>query len=354
MTKILSLCCGAGGIDEGLKQAGFSTTLAVDFNPINVKFSQDALKTIKLNHPDTETLHENILNIEENLGKFDIVVGGPPCPEFSVANINRSYDDTLVKCFWRIVKNTGAKYWLMENVPGVIKVCKLRNFLVNCVDYVDYGTPQKRVRRLYTNLRVPICSHMENPFFDMHGIKKEKWVSVKEALQLKNGVNQDRKTTFEEGFGNNFNEQSSPTLLSDCRLWITKSTFNSQNGSELSKSIEEPAPTIMTGNDFKLTNYKIYSRKYLEGKSKNAFKARKYFHEIDQPSRTILTKDIGVSPSMMVADNKYARKLTNEECAILQGFPKDYQFFGTKTSVKKQIGNALPPQPIKALFDQLN
>jgi len=150
--KILSLCCGAGGLDQGLKEAGLETTLAVDYDPKRPKYSRDCLETIKLNHPNTETLWGNILEHEDSFGKQDIVVGGVPCPEFSNAKLDKTYDDTLVKCFWRIVEKTHAKYWLLENVPGIIKVCKLRNFLINCA---DYGTPQKRIRRFYTNLPRP-------------------------------------------------------------------------------------------------------------------------------------------------------------------------------------------------------
>lgn len=388
--KILSLCCGAGGIDEGLKQAGFKTTLAVDYDPKRPTYSKTCLKTINANHPDTETLWGNILDYEKSFGKYDMVVGGVPCPEFSNAKTDKTYDDTLVKCFWRIVNNTGARYWLLENVPGIIKVCKLRNFLINCA---DYGTPQKRIRRFYTNLERPSKSHMENPQMDLFGIQKKKWVSVREALGLKglmvdskfqhwkrpksgyystdNPIKtidtqpqeifiEDRKTTFGEKYKKADGEfrkypitEPSFTVVTDHRIWITKNGFDGQNGKELSKSVDEPSPTILTGDDFKLTNYKLYSKKYVEEKNQS-YDSRNYFHEADSPARTILSKDLGVTPNMMVADSNYARKLTNEEYAILQGFPKDYIFEGTKTEVKRQIGNAVPAQPVKALFSQLH
>jgi len=318
--RILSLCCGAGGLDQGLKEVGLETTLAVDYDPKRLKYSQDCLETIKLNHPNTETLWGNILDHEDSFGRYDIVVGGVPCPEFSNAKTDKSYDDTLVKCFWRIVQKTGAKYWLLENVPGIIKVCKLRNFLINCA---DYGTPQKRVRRFYTNLPRPPTTHAKKARATLDG-HVEKWVSVRDALCLENGI-----------------------------FYLTKNAFDSQNGKELSKSIDEPSPTVVIGNTFELTDHKIYSTKYIQEKNKS-YDARNYFHEIDNPSRTIMTKDLGLQPSMMVSDGKYVRKLTLKECATLQGFPKDYKFFGGKTSRRRQIGNAVPSQPIKALFSVLS
>ena len=56
---------------------------------------------------------------------------------------------------------------------------------------------------------------------------------------------------------------------------------------------------------------------------------------------------------MMISDGQYARKLINDEVKIIQGFSGNYKFHGGITSVKKQIGNAMPPQPIKAFFEQL-
>ncbi len=66
-----------------------------------------------------------------------------------------------------------------------------------------------------------------------------------------------------------------------------------------------------------------------------------------------MTKDRGFQGEELVSDGIYARKLTLEECAILQGFRKDYKFFGNKTSIRRQIGNAVPSQPVMALFRQL-
>ena len=57
--KVLSLYCGAGGIDEGLKQAGIKTTLAIDV-------WKDACETMKLNHQDTEILCDKVSNIKSS------------------------------------------------------------------------------------------------------------------------------------------------------------------------------------------------------------------------------------------------------------------------------------------------
>lgn len=284
--KILSLCCGAGGIDEGIKQA-----IGDNHERIFLDNWKDACETIKLNH-DGEVIHGSILDHEESFNDVDVVVGGPPCPEFSIANSKRNFDDTLVKSFWRIVKNTNAKYWLMENVPDVIKVLpNQKNYLINCA---DYGTPQVRKRRFFTNLKFAIPTHAKNQQLDVFGNSIYTWITIEKALGI-HSIIEDRKNTFE-----------------------------------------------------------IYNKDYITNRTDIKYDTRKYFHDIYKPARTLTTKDIGPYPSMMIADTKHCRKLTNEECAILQGFPSDYKFHGGKVSVKRQIGNAVPPQPIKAFFEQLN
>lgn len=321
--KILSLCCGAGGLDEGIKQAGGCTTVAVDYDPKLPEYSKDCLETIKLNHPTTETIYSNILDIENSLGYFDIVVGGPPCQDFSSANVNRKFDLTLVECFFRIVEKVKAKYWFMENVPDIIQVFKKKNHLIDCV---NYGTPQHRKRRFFTNIKLPNTTHGKYQHTTLLGENIEKWVSIKEALGL-DGLLQDRKTTLGEEFRQRSTDVPSFTLLTYSRAWI----------------VLESQQKLYTKNEIVEQNsrFKNYS-------------TRNYFHELNKPARTIKTKDVGPYPEMMVTDNKYARKLTLKECAILQGFPEDYKFYGGKTSIRIQIGNAVPPQVPKAFFNQLN
>jgi DNA (cytosine-5)-methyltransferase 1 len=48
-----------------------------------------------------------------------------------------------------------------------------------------------------------------------------------------------------------------------------------------------------------------------------------------------------------------SRKLTLREYASLQGFPKSHQFLGTRTSIKRQIGNAFPPNTVRVLYKHL-
>lgn len=298
--KVLSLYCGAGGVDEGLRQAGINTTLAIDHEV-------DCCKTMKLNHPDCEVVCGKVGDYVGSFENYDVIVGGPPCPEFSLAKLTRSFDMCEVDIFWQIISEVQPKYYLMENVPDVNKKLWKGSYLINMA---DYGVPQTRVRRFFTNLELPSPTHAENPQNNLFGQQQKKWVSVKDALGF-DGILQDRKSTFGEGFRDYDINKPSFTLMTDCRVWL-------------------------------VTDLKNKNTVYFDKHPPN---------NITKPSSTILGKDRGTEG--YITDNQYARKLTNEECAILQGFPKSYKFFGNKTSVRRQIGNAVPPQVIKVFFQQV-
>lgn len=305
--KVLSLYSGAGGIDEGLKQIGINTTLAID----NEK---DCIQTMKLNH-GCETLCANVEDVESTLDCFDIIVGGPPCPEFSRAKVDRTLNPIEVNRFWSIVDKIKPKYFLMENVQDVIKVCNRKNYLINCA---NYGVPQTRVRRIFTNLPLPRETHAKTACYTLAGDVVRKWVSVKDALGL-DGIIQDRKTTFGEGGYREYDaDKPSNTIVSDARQWyISCYGHTKQNRDNITRSINEPSDTIVCANDMRLTDYEIKSQKKLKYRIKR---------------------------------DGFERKLSNNELLILQGFPKNYRFFGSKSSIRKQIGNAFPPPCTKAFF----
>ena len=121
----IDLFCGAGGITEGFRQAGFRCLYANDIMP-------EAIDTFRYNHPNTwaECRDIELVNpaeIRESLriekGELDVLVGGPPCQGFSINAPERFLHDPrnrLFKDYVRFLAEFDPKTFLFENVPGLI------------------------------------------------------------------------------------------------------------------------------------------------------------------------------------------------------------------------------------------
>ena len=323
MLTAVSLYSGADNLGDGFIQAGNKIKICVEYNPKEPNFGKDACETIRLNHPDIEIINKPVSEVLSTLPKVDCVIGGPPCPEFSRAKSNRSFDLCEVNNFRKAIEITKAKHHFMENVQDLYQVHKERNFLINCA---DYGVPQTRIRRIFTDLPLPKATHSEFPTNDLFGNEIKKWVSVREALGLDGLILDKTQQCWKQKIPLYDTNKPHPTLLtdgSDNGLWYISNTgHGTQNREYITRSIDDPADTLVCASTMQITNYPIKSRKKIRNK-------------IDKI-------------------NGDGRKLTNEELAILQGFRKDFKFFGSKSSVKKQICNALPSIISKSFFLELS
>lgn len=122
----IDLFCGCGGFSYGFQQAGFEMALGIDM-------WKDATITYKHNFPGANVINEDItlIDAETILSKagckkeeIDVIIGGPPCQGFSVSG-KRMIDDPrnkLYKSFVSIVEQLQPKVFVMENVPGLIRL----------------------------------------------------------------------------------------------------------------------------------------------------------------------------------------------------------------------------------------
>ncbi len=118
----VDLFCGAGGLSEGLRMAGFNSVMGVDFDA-------NSLKTYQCNHPGSQTLNADIAKlsgskiIEACSGEeLDLLAGGPSCQGYSTHG-KRNADDPrnfLFKQFIRIANETRPRWVLIENVQGLL------------------------------------------------------------------------------------------------------------------------------------------------------------------------------------------------------------------------------------------
>ena len=130
---VLSLFPGIGLLDIAFEGEGFCVVRGPD-----LLWGGD----IKVFHPPT--------------GKFDGVIGGPPCPAFSsAANVaraaNKEVAPDLISEFRRVVDEAAPSWWLMENVPGAEAVAGSPSLVL---DNHWCGAEQHRVRFFWSNLRL--------------------------------------------------------------------------------------------------------------------------------------------------------------------------------------------------------
>src|SRR2546427_5783094 len=165
------LFCGAGGFSEGFRQSGFKILWALDN-------WQDARTTYGNNFRGAKVLQEDILEADlRKLPKVDVLIGGPPCTYFSLANkagnghIEQGLE--LVEKFADAVKALKPKYWIMENVPQLKsalgpsknrsrkldarKLKRISKYFPQSaiLNSADFGVPQKRRRLFYGHFPIP-------------------------------------------------------------------------------------------------------------------------------------------------------------------------------------------------------
>jgi DNA (cytosine-5)-methyltransferase 1 len=169
----IDLFCGAGGITEGFRQAGYTCLYANDS-------MREAIETFAHNHPGTWVECGGIEEVDakavrERLkiasGALDVLVGGPPCQGFSINAPERFLDDprnSLFKHYLRFLKEFEPKTFLFENVPGLLSLGDgmvfrriLREFgalgyqvTAKILFAAHYGVPQERWRLILLGSRM--------------------------------------------------------------------------------------------------------------------------------------------------------------------------------------------------------
>ena len=333
--KVISLFSGAGGLDVGLKQAGLSIVLALDFD-------HDSCETLRLNFKDSVIIEDDVQKISSEdilkktglkTGELDFLVGGPPCQPFSKSafwNGSKGLKDpraiTLHE-YIRVLNDLKPKAFLLENVFGLAYKNHKEAFdylkgefkklgydiTYTIVNAADYGVPQIRQRLIILGSRIGSIKSPEKTH-----IPFEKKVN---ASLFDMDTNLPRHVTAKDAFMGldySWKNEFPPELL-----------INGKWGHLL--------PAIPPGE-----NYLFYTKK--KGHPEPLFEWRSRYWTFllklspDKPSWTIQAQ-----PGPYVGPFHWEnRRLTIDELKRIQTFPDDYKFYGKRSSIQKQIGNAVP------------
>ncbi|WP_182407300.1 DNA cytosine methyltransferase [Psychrobacter sp. GP33] len=323
--KIISLFSGCGGLDLGFHQEGYETVWANDFD-------HWACETFKKNIGDVivEGDIEQIDPYDNNsIPDCDIVLGGFPCQDFSMIWKRPGLDGergNLYKSFLRVVDAKKPKVFVAENVKGLLTannkkaiqqiVSDFENIApgykvkVKLYNFADYGVPQLRERILIVGIRSDIDFDFEHPA-PTHSAKDSELLPHVTAGEALANIPNDAK---------NIEQQN------------------------LSPKTVEKLKLISAGGNF--TDIPKDHPLYVKGMISHVYRR---IHP-DQPSKTIIAAGGGGTWGYHYPE---PRSLNNRERARLQSFPDDFEFVGTMTQVRKQIGNAVPPQGVRELAKTL-
>ena len=176
--KAIDLFCGAGGLTQGFRQAGFEVRLGLDLN-------EDAAATFQLNHgvpalaTDVTSVSGADLLVEAGINQVDVLIGGPSCQGFSTHGRRNGWvreDDPrnyLYKQYARLLDDLKPAVFVMENVPGlmyfddgafgrgILGMFEQLGYRMyhRLMLAADYGVPQLRKRLIIVGTRVDAPFH---------------------------------------------------------------------------------------------------------------------------------------------------------------------------------------------------
>lgn len=333
--KAISLFSGAGGMDVGFKAAGFEVIIANELDNY-------ACKTFRANHPEVNMLEGDIEKYMSRLCSYkdiDIIFGGPPCQGFSVAGKMDLEDprSKLIFSFCEVVNKVKPKAFVMENVKalGVLSKFKgIRDTLVSnfqsagytvsmhILNSREFGVPQSRERVFFIGILNQITP-IHSSCFRKH--KKDAPTLREVLLPLgKPGTNNNTRICKAR-----ITLAAKPILRKSPYAGML---FNGQGRPLNPDGWASTLPASMGGNRTPI----IDDRHLYDGNISWVEEYHKYLMAGGSP------RDMHDTPSFL-------RRLTIDEAALLQTFPKNYIWIGPDSKVFNQIGNAVPCDLAKAV-----
>ncbi|WP_062306715.1 DNA cytosine methyltransferase [Demequina subtropica] len=343
--RILDLFAGAGGLTAGLTKADprFASVAAVEMDPF-------AAASYALNHPDAEVFAlpiEQWLEDHEITRGVDVIVGGPPCQGFSTLGKQDEQDERNL--LWRQYAETivryRPKYFVVENVAAFAKSPQFEqfrretepggtlseyNFEHTVLNAADFGAPQARRRAVVIghlrNLPFPGFPTPTHDAKGSFGLRPHR--TVREALATvpdrpdRDHLLDERRTAV------GGRRAPGPFLPRDMH-W-------SRDYADM--SLQRFAAIPPGGNRFDLPDELLAPcwRKHQSGSAD--VMGRMHW---DKPSVTVRTEFFKPEKGRYLHPEAN-RAITHFEAAILQGFPANHQFVGSRVAIARQIGNAVP------------
>jgi len=346
----IDLFCGAGGLSEGFRQAGFHVLVGNDYDTAaGATFEATHSKAKFLPGSIQKYMASDFLRAAQvKKGELDCLIGGPPCQGFSVYNHQRGLHDersSLYREYLRVVEGLNPKWVVLENVTGMTSAgggAAVDSILAGLKELgyhvekkilraEEYGVPQERRRIVFLGNRMglPVIWPEQSHGPDL-GVP---FVTIADAIG------------------------DLPPLANGEAASSTK--YARAPGSAYQKMMRRQSPGVLNHSAPRLSAINIERMQHIPpGGSwrdipvhllpKGMQKAHRSDHtkrygrlRWDGLSSTILTKCDLHWGAYIHPDQD--RSLTVREAARLQSFQDSFVFHGSRTEQYVQVGNAVPP-----------
>ena len=326
---VIDLFAGAGGMTAGFKQAGFEPVFAVELDP-------DAAATYRANFGD-HVVAEPIESVSgERFPQADVVMGGPPCQGFSpLGRMTGGRENSALNGLWReyarVLATVGPAVFVLENVPEILKSAEftaLQRFVedlgyevrADVLNAANFGVPQKRRRAIVVGTRIG------EPRLPVPNASTSS--TVDDAIGYlpppKENVSALRPGLLWTGLDLHFKRTPRPDSLKRYKL-----VPPGGNRFDLMRLAPQLTPRCWLEKPTGSTD--VFGR--LRG---------------DEPALTIRTEFFKPEKGRYLHPTQH-RPITHLEAALLQTFPPDFKWSGSKISIARQIGNAVPPRLAQAV-----
>lgn len=348
--NVIDLFSGCGGLSLGFLKDGYRVTKSVEYD-------SSIANTYQRNHPDVEVIVDDIRNIDRK-GMFlhrdgDVIIGGPPCQGFSMAGarIRDGFIDDprnyLFRHYFNVVSAVRPKVFVMENVKGILTMQGgmifdeiIRTFsdgqllegdcyhiYPKLVRAAAFGIPQKRERVILIGVK-----NREVDFDSLWNVTKtmieEEYPDYFAPVTVWDAIGNLPPTTDDGVIGRPRPETSYQRYLSGKSRHLCNHT-----GTRHSRVAVERMERIQNGENFTALNETI-----------NSVHSGSYGRLCWEEQAPTITTRFDTPAGGRFIHPTQNRTLTPREAARIQSFPDDFVFYGNKTSICKQIGNAVPPK----------
>lgn len=352
------LFCGAGGLSLGFELEGAVCKYALDHD-------SSALETFRINRPrNVEIVCSDIgaaMKHHSFSNQVHLVIGGPPCQGFSLANQQPRKSDSrnlLYADFLEVASRLAAKVVVIENVQGILKHwdaihtdLESRGYAskVFLLEAAEFGVPQRRKRVFVVAVKGLTPGKTESFFQQVDSViesQRSAWAKtfLEDALFGLPGL--DAKTVCNsthlenDRFGYTIGPQSigSNAYLDRVNKGFPQGfTFNHRTKYNNTRDISL-FKCLKQGGD----NESDAFAKINPYKNRNHIFKDKFFRlHAKRPSKTI-TAHMYYDCHMYIHPTQ-DRGLTPREAARVQGFPDQYVFIGKPNEWYRQIGNSVSP-----------